>query len=135
MPGREENRKESMAAKLSLKLAVGLFMALSLIFLGALLISSGTMPESSMSMFPVAACFAGALYTGFSAAKSVDSRAFMAGVGAGLAFFMLLFLLGAIFFFRWAPGESTLRMLLGSLTGGLLGGLLSASKKRRRGRK
>lgn len=128
MPNKEE--KSGLAVFLLIRLAIGLVISLVILLVGAMLIASGTMPESAIAVIPVAAGFVGSLGFGHAAARAFGSKAFMAGLVAGLVFFLALFLLGAIVFWRWSPGASTVSMLLASLLGGLIGGMLSASRKK-----
>lgn len=129
MPNKEE--KSGLVVALIIRLAIGLAAALIIILAGAMLISSGTLPETAITVVPALAGLLGALWFSRGCARLVGSKAFIVGLAAGVGYFLALFFLGAIFFLRWAPGAGTVAMLLASVIGGLLGGLISAPRKRR----
>ena len=127
MPDNEEN-KSGMAVALLTRLFVGLAFAPVILFLGAMLAASGILPETSISVWPAVAGFAGALWCGRGAARTLGSKALLIGFVSGVAYFFALFFLGAVFYLRWAPGVSTTSMMLACLIGGLMGGLLAVTR-------
>ncbi len=134
MTGHEDSAAlpKGIVPKLLLRLLFSLALSLLLLLTAAFFVSGGTLPGSVMHGAPILAAAVGAFYAGFTAFRCLKSRALVIGLAAGLIYFLLLFVLGALFFSHWGSGDSTLVVLLVSLGTAALGAVLAASGKKKR---
>lgn len=111
-------------------LALGVCLVLLLIFSAAVL--SGNLPEGAAYALSLVSAAVAALTGGFFAAKQSGGRYLFCGIGAGLVFFILLFLCGALFFdgVSLAGGlGAAVAALLSGAGGGVLGGNTRLGKR------
>ncbi len=110
----------------------GLLVCVLLLLLASFGVSRGFIPESAAKATTLACCFLGAFSCALISARRIRARYLLTGLTAGLAFFIVLYLLGAILFSRAAPASGAGSILLSSVIGGVAGAVAGANIKKRR---
>ncbi|GHV19360.1 hypothetical protein FACS189425_09910 [Clostridia bacterium] len=121
------SEKQPRAASAILLTAVFSLLASILILLGfAQAVASSALSADAMSLGAAAAALAGSFICGIGSVRIFGSKALISGLGAGLVYFLVLLLLGAVFFLRMKPEGSVVNLLLVSIAGGGLAGILGS---------
>ncbi|MCL2081277.1 MAG: hypothetical protein FWH16_04160 [Oscillospiraceae bacterium] len=106
---------------------IGLLAAVVLLLIAAWAVSAGY--TANMTAFAVSAVFIGSLITALGAAAFFRRRYLVVGVSAALGFFLFVFLLGGIVYFRTVPEAPVTGMLIASLAAGAAAGLIPRRKR------
>jgi putative membrane protein (TIGR04086 family) len=115
---------------LVISFGIGLLASLLILLAAAWLISSGH--STNMQIFAIAAIFAGSLISALGTVAYFKQRQLIVGVTASLSFFLLVFLLGAIVYFRAVPAAPVVGMLITSLVAGCIAGVIPRKSKRKK---
>ena len=128
------NEKPNIFAKsAAVTFGISLLISFAVMLAASWGVSTGSMPPNSMPGAAAAACGTGAFVAGLGGAALFGKRSLIAGITSGMAYFLLLYIIGAIAFLRMAPASPVVGMLAAALIGGTLAGLLGTRKKKRRG--
>lgn len=98
----------------------------------AMLVSGGKMGENTGPLLILAVCFLSALVGSLLAWRRLRARALLLGLGSAVLAFVLLLLLGLLFWGGLPLGAQMLSIFLALVLGGLLGGACRLLKKKRR---
>ena len=129
---REKSKEQtSLIKSTGITLGISLLLSFTVMLITSWAVSSGNLSTNSMSMSPVIACGVGAFIMGMGGVAFIKKKALLTGITAGLAYFLLIYLVGTLVYFRAVPEASPVTgMLLASLAGGLVAGLLGRRKKK-----
>ena len=108
--------------------------AILLLFLGAVLISSGILQERWMDGTVLAVCVLASLFGGFYAVKKIGKRTLLVGLGVGVILFLLLLAAGVLAYGASSMGENGTGVLCSCAWGGGIAGILGRSQKKKRRR-
>jgi len=125
---KEQNRS---IKPLVITAGIGLLASLLILLAAAWLVSTGR--SANMQIFAITAIFTGSLVCSLGAVAFFRQRQLIVGVTASLSFFLFIFLLGAIVYFRAVPAAPVIGMLIASLIAGVFAGLIPRKKKTKRG--
>jgi len=109
---------------------IGLILTLAVLLACAFLTASGSIPETMVGAVTAAVCSLGAGAAGFLAARSVGKQAMVTGFFAGVVYFLMLVILGALFLEGIFPQTGVVPILLAAVLGATLGGVASAMLQR-----
>ena len=98
----------------------------------AMLVSGGKLGEDTGPLLTLAVCFLSALVGSLLAWRRLRARALLLGLGSAVLAFVLLLLLGFLFWGGLPLGAQVLSIFLALVLGGLLGGACRLLKKKRR---
>ncbi len=133
MREKHENKgPRSIWVPIAVAIAISLVLSGIVLFVAASMSSGGQLPQQNMNMAAAVACFVGALFAGTRAVALIRSKALLSGIAGALGYFLVLFILGSVVFFRWLPTESAMGMIVAALVGGLIAGLLGSTKRKRK---
>ena len=107
--------------------------AVLVLFVCALLVSGGVIPEQGMERSVPAACVLGALTGGLLAVRQVGRSTLLVGAGVGAALFLLLLSAGWLLFDAASLSNGG-AVLLSCLCGGAMAGILGSRPKKKRKR-
>ncbi|MBQ4040438.1 MAG: TIGR04086 family membrane protein [Oscillospiraceae bacterium] len=110
----------------AISIAIGLSAALLCLYGAALLISGGTLDEGLTALAASLCCAVGSFVSGFLAGRSIRKRILIAGLFTGIAFMIILALLGALFFSKILPQGGFIPICVSCLIGAVLGSIASS---------
>ena len=111
----------------------GLIVSILLILLFSLFVWTGIFPDGLIWILGVLAAILGAYIAGFLCVRRLKVKALIFGVVTGALFFIVLYLMGAIFFARIATGiGSFVTYLLACIAAAVIGSISAASVRSRR---
>jgi putative membrane protein (TIGR04086 family) len=111
---------------------LALLVCLAVLLLCSAGISGGWIGEGRMTQVTLAGCVLGSLIGGAFAVSRCRSRTLLVGLGTGCVFFLLLLLIGVLFYPDVSVDGRGLGLLCASLVGGALAGLLGGRRKKKR---
>lgn len=114
--------------------AVAAVIALLLLLVCAFMISSGTLPQTMDFQAVIAACVIGSFCGGTLTRKRWGSKPLLAGVSAGVIFFLILLTISLVVYGTMDIGGTGVGVMAGCLCGGAVSGLLGGRKKKRKKR-
>jgi putative membrane protein (TIGR04086 family) len=126
----EEQQNKHYLASVLISLGASLLLSFTILLVFAALISRGVLSPWGMVPATGTACLAGAFVMGVRGVKMMKTRALASGVLFGFGYFLVLLVLGSLFFVRLIPSEPMLYMPLTGLGGGLAAGILGAFNKK-----
>jgi len=110
----------------------GLAVSILLILLFTVFVWMGALPDSYLWVFGGLSAVLGSFASGFLCVRKLQWKALLLGVLTGALFFVLLYLLGAIFFARLSTeAAGFLIYLVISVCGGAVGSIAAVSLRRR----
>lgn len=111
---------------------VAVALAVILLLIGSVLISTGMLPESWMGGSVMAAYVLSSMFGGLFGVKRIKKRTLLVGLASGLIMFLMLAIMGAL----WSGGDidgANCAVVVGScLCGGGIAGVLGGTSHRKR---
>lgn len=107
---------------------IGVFIGLAFLLLFSAIISKELVPEGIAQILAIISVGAGALVSGYLAAKAMG-RALISSMIQGLVNFALEYAMGTLVFMRVLPVENNLYVFLANMLLSLLGGFITAVAK------
>lgn len=126
----EESGFGAQALSMLLYVAIGLVITLMTALILALLISQGTVGEALGGALAAYCCVPGAGVAAFFSARRFGRRRLPVGLGAGLLFFLILVLIGAICLPGFLPKQNFWSVFVACIAGGALGAFASTIGKK-----
>lgn len=114
--------------------ALGAALVLIMLFLSALLVSFGLLPEHAVDRTVLICCVLGSLAGGLLSVYTAGGRAMLAGIGAGGLLFLLLVLGGLVFHGAGQLLRDGVDQAFACFCGGAMAGILGRTPKKRRRR-
>ena len=128
----KNEESKDMAVDLLLGVLSGTALTMLLLYLFAVLIAGGRIPERLGETMVMIAAMLGAVLSGGVISERRGRGAVPMGLAGGLLFFPLLLICGAISGGGFELSATTAKLALSSAIGGVLGGLLGTSRKKSR---
>ena len=130
------SKQELNAKHTLLTLAKGGILGLAVTLVAALVaaVAMTALPSGAVAIGAVIACLAGGAAAAIYVTRKLGVLALWFGLASGLVVFVLLYLLGALVFWRIAPASNSLPIFLSTLCGGVGGALLRNAKPKRKRR-
>jgi putative membrane protein (TIGR04086 family) len=134
--GKKEEEQASALVRLMSGILLGgalaLLVCLAVLLICSVGISGGWIGEGNMTQVTLAGCVLGSFVGGLLAVSRSRTRRLLVGLGAGCVFFLLLLLIGVLFYPDVSVDGRGLGLLCASLVGGALAGLLGGRGKKKR---
>lgn len=127
-----KNNSLSIGVNVILGSVVGLLIAMILLLVLSIFISSGRIPESIMEQLVIGCVFLGSFIGSATAIKKHGGRSLIVGTAVGIVFFLLTLVFGAFSSSDTMIGAMTLSVLIAALAGGVFAGVLDARRKPRK---
>nr|WP_297170954.1 TIGR04086 family membrane protein [uncultured Agathobaculum sp.] len=129
---RKTNEARSPAGILLPAVAAGMLTTLLLMLVGAVLMYRGMLPEYAVASCALVFLAVGSLLGGLCAAKRAAGRKLIWAMGAGLAVFLILLLIGVLMQLQPVNPVRTAASLLCALAASALGGLVGVNVRKKK---